>query len=182
MAKSSFMVTPTIFFIREDNALKQVVTIETNHEVRENKGRVRVEMLDAAFEVDLNRASLYLGKYIVGIPEVSQPTPATFILTTSEGSERSCSATIHPSRHWQIYLIPHTHLDIGFTDLQDKVWEFQAQNLDRVISLCRETGDWPEGSRFMWTCEVSRLIKNYMDTRPAEKIQELVELIREGEN
>jgi len=180
---TKFRASPTVFFVKENDVLKQVVMVETKNRLPKNRGKIRVEMFNKSFEINLNSVSFYSGKYIIGVPEVSQLTRAKFTLTIPGKKKYSCSIIINPCKHWKIYMTPHTHLDVGFTQdlgFQDKVWEFHARNLDKVISLCKETKDYPEESRFKWTCEVSRLIKNYIEKRPARKIRELVELIKEG--
>jgi hypothetical protein len=82
------------------------------------------------------------------------------------------------SRQWKVFLIPHTHTDIGYTDPQEKVLEQHLDYLDQVIDLCEKTKNDPAGFRFCWTCEVSWQVMHYRRHRPAEQFAKLVDLIK----
>jgi hypothetical protein len=87
---------------------------------------------------------------------------------------------LKPVKKWEIYLVLHSHTDVGFTDSPSKVAQIHIDNTDQAIILCNETRSWPMGSQFKWTCEVSWQIENYIRERPQEKIEELMKLVREG--
>lgn len=82
------------------------------------------------------------------------------------------------SRQWKIFLIPHTHTDIGYTDPQEKVFAQHLDYLDQVIDLCEKTKNDPVGFRFCWTCEVSWQVMHYRRHRPPEQFAKLVALIQ----
>jgi len=52
--------------------------------------------------------------------------------------------------------------------------------LDSVIDFCRATKDYPDEAKFRWNIEISWSLQNYIRNRPAEKVQELLALIRSG--
>jgi len=79
----------------------------------------------------------------------------------------------------KIFLVHHTHTDIGYTDVQASVMENHVHFLDRVLDYCRQTDGYPEDSKFRWTCEVAWAVKQYFEKRP-EKIVEFVRRVREG--
>ena len=53
------------------------------------------------------------------------------------GTDRRGAVELAPARRWEVFIVPHTHLDIGFTDLQERVWEALAKNLDDDLVLKR---------------------------------------------
>ena len=55
----------------------------------------------------------------------------------------------------EIYLVHHSHTDIGYTHPQPVVMELHRRFIDRALDDIDRTRDWPEDSRFRWTCEVS---------------------------
>jgi hypothetical protein len=93
---------------------------------------------------------------------------------------RSAEIELHEARRWEVFVVPHTHLDIGFTDLPERVWAAAADDVNRVIDLCAETDGWPEGSRFHWTIEGTALFENFAARYPEERVKRLVDRIREG--
>ncbi len=53
-----------------------------------------------------------------------------------------------------IYLVPHSHTDLGYSHDPVVAIELHDRFLDRAIVLCEQTRDWPEGTQFRWTVEV----------------------------
>ncbi len=74
-----------------------------------------------------------------------------------------------------IYLIHHTHMDIGYTDLPDEVMSRHLIHLDRAIEFC---GKDPE---YRWFLESSFLVKNYLRNRGTEAAERLFRLLGTGQ-
>ena len=79
----------------------------------------------------------------------------------------------------KVFVVHHTHTDIGYTDIQTKVIEDHVDFIDKVLDYCKETDNYPEESKFRWTCEVSWTVKNYFKKRP-ERINEFIQRVKEG--
>jgi alpha-mannosidase len=80
-----------------------------------------------------------------------------------------------------IYLINHTHTDIGYTDYQDTVFRQLLGFIDKAVELGEATADYPPEARFKWTCEVSSFVERYLDQRPASQVDRFLELHRRGQ-
>ena len=76
------------------------------------------------------------------------------------------------SREWKIYVITHTHADIGYTDLIPEVERVWSKGMDMAIAAS-EKG-------LKWTLEGSLLFDAYARHRKPEKVQQLVGLARKG--
>lgn len=83
-------------------------------------------------------------------------------------------------RRWEIYLIHHTHLDIGYTDPQQIVLEQHMRYLDAALELAAATDDWPEPARFRWNVEATLPLERWLAARPRAARDELIERVREG--
>ena len=88
--------------------------------------------------------------------------------------------TVKPVHISTIYLIPHDHTDIGFTDLQPVIERHQWQNLQRAVELCRQTANYPPEARFKWNTEVVWAVDSYLQKAPPEKQQQLIDAVRAG--
>lgn len=79
----------------------------------------------------------------------------------------------------KIFIVHHTHTDIGYTDIQTEIFNDHVDFLDKVLDCCKETDNYPEDAKFRWTCEVSWTVKNYFEKRPA-RISEFIKRVKEG--
>ena len=55
----------------------------------------------------------------------------------------------------EILFVHHTHTDIGYTHPQPVVFELHRRFIDEALDIAEATADWPDESRFRWTCEVT---------------------------
>lgn len=114
--------------------------------------------------------SFGLNKLTLLASAVEKPTPVT--LDVSSGGEllTTLQLTLQPVRKLVVYILPHSHVDIGYTALQADVAKKQDENIRMGLKLARDTASYPEGSRFKWNMEVLWPVKNYLETAsPAEK-------------
>lgn len=85
-----------------------------------------------------------------------------------------------PIKPITIYLIPHSHHDIGYTHIQDDVRKIQWQHIDNAIELAEKTKDYPIGARFKWNTEVLWALETYLDSADEQKKQKLINAIHNG--
>ncbi|MGQ9592009.1 MAG: hypothetical protein ACUVYA_17140, partial [Planctomycetota bacterium] len=88
---------------------------------------------------------------------------------------------LRPPRPWEIHLLPHSHVDIGYTAHQSDVEKKQDENIEMALELIRRTRDYPEGSRFRWNVEVLWPVENYLRAATPEKRAAFFEAVRSGE-
>ena len=88
---------------------------------------------------------------------------------------------VKPVRKWVVYLLPHSHVDIGYTDIQPEVERKHWQILDQALELCRKTADYPLGARFKWNSEVAWPVDSYLRQASPKRQQQLVDAIRAGQ-
>jgi hypothetical protein len=86
----------------------------------------------------------------------------------------SASATVEPAKKWTVALIPHEHLDVGFTDYPAKVAELHSQSIDQAMGLIKKTPD------FRWTLDGSWVADQYLNGRSPEAREQFFEHVRDG--
>lgn len=79
-----------------------------------------------------------------------------------------------------IYLISHTHTDIGYTDHQTVLNRQQLDFIDRAIDLCQATANYPPEAQYKWTCEVASFAERYLRERPAAQVDRFLKYHQEG--
>ncbi len=60
-----------------------------------------------------------------------------------------------------LYVVNHSHTDIGFTDYQDLCFRQHAEFIDQALDLIEATQDLPQEARYRWTCEVTGMTEKY---------------------
>ena len=84
-------------------------------------------------------------------------------------------------RPWTIYLVQHTHTDIGYTKPQTEILSEHLRYIDYAIDYCDLTKDYPDDARFRWTCEAAWAVSEYIRVRPAEQVARLRDCVRRGQ-
>jgi hypothetical protein len=88
--------------------------------------------------------------------------------------------TAPKARLWTVYLYPHAHVDIGYTNTQKNVEILHKNNILEGIRLGEETKDFPEGSKSRWNPEVTWPLERLWRESDAARRAEIVGAIREG--
>lgn len=81
---------------------------------------------------------------------------------------------LQAQKKWTLLVVPHEHLDIGFTDYREKVAELQSQSIDGVLDLL------PKHPEFRWTMDGSWVAQQYLAGRSPERRQQFLDAVRAG--
>lgn len=79
-----------------------------------------------------------------------------------------------------LYLVHHSHTDIGFTDYQDVVFRQHMEFIDKALDLCESTEDYPAEAQFKWVCEVTGMTERYLRTRPTRQVERFIKYHKQG--
>ena len=110
----------------------------------------------------------YLAAMLCGLSLVAFPNVARS-LAAEDALKPAPVAATEPVRKWVVYLLPHSHVDIGYTDIQPEVERVHWRHLDQALELCRKTADYPPGARFKWNVEVIWPTDSYLRQASPEK-------------
>ena len=113
-------------------------------------------------------------------PQVTKPTPVEVDVKIAGQSIGKKTVTIKPVRKWEIYLLHHSHVDIGYTHVQTEVVRKHWEYFEQVIELARKSADYPAGSQFKWNVEVLWAVDSYLKQASKEKREQFIEAIRKG--
>lgn len=86
-----------------------------------------------------------------------------------------------PSRQWTIYLVHHSHTDIGYTRPQHEIIAEHMRYIDYAVDYCDKTKDYPEDCRFKWTCESAWIAAEYLETRPESQVMRFLDCVKRGQ-
>lgn len=98
------------------------------------------------------------------------------------GKDRSeADVEILPAEKWTIYLVQHTHTDIGYTKPQTEILTEHLRYIDYALEYCEATGNYPDDSKFRWTCEASWAVKEWLKSRPQAQVEKFLHFVRNGQ-
>lgn len=75
-----------------------------------------------------------------------------------------------------MYIVHHSHTDVGYTDLQERVIHAQAGYIRTVLQIMRK----PENSDFRWNCETWFCVEEFLKDAAPDERAEFFRLVREG--
>jgi hypothetical protein len=102
------------------------------------------------------------------------------MVSTSSGLLTDTTFLIRPVTHRTIYLLHHSHNDIGYTHVQDEVERMQWANLEKAVVLATASQDLPSGERFRWNVEVMWAVDSYLRKATEEQKAKLKDAVRKG--
>ncbi|MDR1524593.1 MAG: hypothetical protein LBS79_04950 [Tannerella sp.] len=116
----------------------------------------------------------------IGVPEVK--TEADYTLALSAGGKIIGETVVKafPVKLRTVYLLQHTHTDIGYTKPQTEILAEHLRYIDYAIEYCELTDDYPDDAKFRWTCEAAWAVKEYIANRPKEQVDKFVRRVKEG--
>lgn len=91
------------------------------------------------------------------------------------------AVTLKPVRKLTIYVLPHSHNDIGYTEIQTAVEKKQVNNLITGMQWARKTANYPEGARFVWNMEVLWAADLSWHRMDATQRSEFIDAVKNGQ-
>ncbi|MFI5380615.1 MAG: glycoside hydrolase family 38 C-terminal domain-containing protein [Tepidisphaerales bacterium] len=83
--------------------------------------------------------------------------------------------------HHTIYILPHSHTDIGYTEIQTEIEDKQVNNLLLGIEYAKRTANYPPGARFVWNVEVLWAADLYLHRLGPAQQQAFLDAVKNGQ-
>ncbi|GAA4014261.1 hypothetical protein GCM10022631_27520 [Deinococcus rubellus] len=80
----------------------------------------------------------------------------------------------------ELWLIHHSHTDIGFTQPQRIVFELHQHFIDEALDLIDQTADFPDEARFRWTCESAGIAWQWWQQASAGQRRRFLSAVQAG--
>lgn len=115
------------------------------------------------------------------VPAVDQTRVLPISLKLDDTVVAATNLILAPPRIRDVWVLPHSHVDVGYTHLQDDVIRIQVQNLETAMRLARESADQPPGQRFRWNPEAIWAIDHFLRLADPQARAGFVEAVRRGD-
>lgn len=85
-------------------------------------------------------------------------------------------------KKWKIFLIQHSHVDIGYTERQERIERYQVEFIRQAVDNALDNRDNLEGYKepFKFTCESFWAVEKYIETYGDEGERRFLQGIRDG--
>ncbi len=161
----------TPLFRRENGRLMQAVRVTARNTGALGEGVVH--LFGAATAAQKMGLAPGTNSTLLLVPALTHP--ATLIATLQTGGrEHAARCTSVPQRHWKIFVGPSTHTDIGYTDLQERVFQRHNGNTSAAISASAKD------PTFRWNLEVGFQAELYAKQGP-QAAEALGKRLRSGQ-
>jgi alpha-mannosidase len=114
------------------------------------------------------------------VVKTAQTFPVSITLKKPARLLASRDFKIDPVVPRTIHLLHHSHVDIGYTHVQDEVKRIQWKNLEDAVLYASRSQNYPEGARFKWNSEVMWPVETYLREQTPEKVKAMKEAISKG--
>jgi len=161
--------------VRENGGIYDLLRLEVTHLGSPTAGKLFLNGI-AKETFDIIPGS---NSFIMTIPEVHHDEIID-VKFEMKGATFQDSIHVNPVRDWIVYLVEHTHTDVGYTEPQNEIMPEQLRYIDYALDYCDETDEYPEDARFRWTCETAWAVQEYLSVRPKPQVERLLKRIREG--
>jgi alpha-mannosidase len=143
--------------VRRDGRLFQVVRVEMSH--LGAPGGAVVSCGDSA----KSRLELKLGYNALEflLPAVDRETRVPIEVALDDGSVRRGELAVKPVVLREIWLLPHSHVDIGYSDPQPVVEKNHWRYFREAIELAKASAGNPPGARFKWNTEQAWAVETW---------------------
>lgn len=87
------------------------------------------------------------------------------------------------NRKWTVYLIHHSHTDIGYTERQDKISRYHSDFIRQAIDILNEihSGKRKGAEGFVWQCENFWQVRNFYADADERYRQDFERYVKSGE-
>jgi alpha-mannosidase len=168
---SSIRIKPTAFFTKHGSGLSELVDV-----IIHSSQRLRPDDM-VSFVLGGKKYERRVGisqdfgeaKIVFEVDEF--PTQSLARVSWRAGSVKA-EQVIAPRKKWTLLIVPHIHLDVGFTDYQSKVGVVQARTIDEAMDFVAKypgfrfsmDGEWP--------------LEQFLKTRSAAEQQRVITAIQ----
>lgn len=157
---SSAQIFPTIFYQNLQGQIDEMVDVILSYSKRAAPDS-RVDLTIAgkryhqAIQGDQDFGEQ---KFEFAVPEFPAQTEAQIAWNVS-GNAQHRKQSINPQKKWTLFIVPHIHLDVGYSDYQAKVAAIQSRVIDEAMDMTAQHPD------FRFSLDAEWPLEQFLKTR-----------------
>jgi hypothetical protein len=164
---------PTVFYTQKESGLAELVDVYVRHNFPSPGGQAVLTLGKAKYTANL-APGWDFGEQMVelAVPEFPAGTKGEVAISLG-GHKQRFPVALDPAKKWNFFLVPHTHLDVGYTDYQAKVAEAQSRSIDEAIGMIHDHPD------FRFSVDGYWCVRQFLAERTDEQKQLLFQAVKE---
>jgi len=165
--------TPTVFYKREAGRLSEVVSVLVGWQRLKPQGAVTLSVgkwnstQPLASERDFGEQRL---EFLA--PEFTAGTQSKIDVKLN-AQNLSYTQSLRPAKKWTVFLVPHQHLDVGYSDFQTKLAELHSRVIDEAMQMSEEQPEFRFSLDGYWQAQ------SFLDGRSDEEKQRFFKALRD---
>lgn len=178
---SDIQLEPTVAYLKYQGQSRRMVRLLFKNGKNYLGGKITVSFngLQENLEIPISKTGISLFDIPLPGAPVQKTTQATIAVLTGKRTY-TAHCLLEPAKEWSIYILPHSHVDIGYTNTQSKVLQLHLENIDQSIALAAKTQNYPAEARFKWTTEAIWVVDHYLAQATQEKKDRFWDAVKKG--
>jgi hypothetical protein len=115
------------------------------------------------------------------VPAAEQSRTVAVRIATAGREVAATNLVLSPPRIREMWILPHSHVDIGYTHRQADVIDIQITNLVTGMRLARASATNAPGMRFKWNPEAVWSLDHFLQRATPEQRAQFIQAVRQGE-
>lgn len=172
---------PTVAYLKKGGKEARMVRLLFHGGNSYAKATVRMEFNGRLDSVLVPASEQGISLYELPLPgDAAGRETQLSVQVLSAGRQYNARCMVAPTQKWKVYLLPHSHVDIGYTNVQAKVMKIHLDNIDEAIKIAKKTEQYPEGARFKWNTEAFWVVDHYLAGADEAKQKAFWEAVKKG--
>jgi alpha-mannosidase len=162
--------------VRKNGGLRQLLRVEVSHVAPP------ADAVITAAGVDQAKVRLATGHNVVNlsVPAADAVRDVSVDIDITGQPPQKIIVPVRPVTRREIWLLPHSHLDIGYSDRQPVVEKKHWRYYEEAIRLAEQSAGNPAGARFKWNVEQLWAVETYLGQAGGESRRRFIEAVRRG--
>lgn len=178
---TSVELQPTSAYLRHNGAASRMVRLLFHGGMSYAPGKLSLSFNGLEDSLEIAAAPAGISVYEIPLPggPVDMDTQL-FVSYTSGGQTYTARCLVSPARQWNVYVMPHSHVDVGYTNVQTKVLALHMNNIDEAIRIAERSAAYPPEARFKWSTEAIWVVEHYLAAADAAKQRRFWDAVKKG--
>jgi hypothetical protein len=166
-------LVPTIFFQQQDGGLVESVEAFIPCSAGTEPGsEIELTIAQRSYRAAPHGGCDFGEEKVEFLVSKFQPRTEALLTVKFDGRVRHFSQLIDPAKKWTIFIVPHIHVDVGYSDYQAKVAAIQSRTIGEAMDMIQKHPD------FCFSLDGEWDLQQFLETRPVVQQQRVIEAIQ----